>query len=59
MGLDRFFKENHFGGTAGPCQYTPEFSPYYFEFEEDLGGANMGGGNGQIDLENDQLDWAC
>ncbi len=55
----RFFGQNHFGGTASPVQATPEFSPFYIEFEEDLGNANMGGGNGQIDLLNSVLDWAC
>lgn len=59
LGLEDFSKLNHFGGTANPVQYTPAFSPFYFEFEENLGNANMGGGNGQIDLKNDELDWAC
>lgn len=60
LGLeDLFFGKTHFGGTANPVQATPEFSPFYIEFEEDFGNANMGGGNGQIDLLNNQLDWAC
>ena len=59
MGLERFSVKNHFGGTANPIQAMPEFSPFYIEFEENFGGANMGGGNGQIDLLNDQFDWAC
>ena len=57
--LDRFHAKNHFGGTANPIQAMPEFSPFYIEFEEEFGDANMGGGNGQIDLLNDQFDWAC
>lgn len=57
--LDRFHAKNHFGGTANPIQAVPEFSPFYIEFEETLGDANMGGGNGQIDLLNNQFDWAC
>lgn len=57
--LDRFHAKNHFGGTANPIQAVPEFSSFYIEFEEGFGGANMGGGNGQIDLLNDQFDWAC
>jgi len=60
LGLeDLFFGKTHFGGTANPVQATPEFSPFYIEFEEGFGNANMGGGNGQIDLQNHQLDWAC
>lgn len=55
---ERFWGKTHFGGTANPIQATPEFSPYYIEFEEGFGGSNMGGGNGQIDLLNDELDWA-
>ena len=55
----KFFGKTHFGGTANPVQATPKFSPFYIEFEEAFGKANMGGGNGQIDLLNDQLDWAC
>ncbi|MGO2624800.1 MAG: hypothetical protein ACTH9C_08310 [Psychrobacter sp.] len=57
--LNRFHAKNHFGGTANPIQAMPEFSPFYIEFEEEFGDANMGGGNGQIDLLNDQFDWAC
>ncbi|NOQ72990.1 MAG: hypothetical protein GQ574_13355 [Crocinitomix sp.] len=55
---DRFWGKTHFGGTANPVQATPEFSPYYIEFEEGFGNSNMGGGNGQIDLLNNELDWA-
>lgn len=57
--LDRFHAKTHFGGTANPIQAMPEFSPFYIEFEEMLGDANMGGGNGQIDLLNNEFDWAC
>lgn len=57
--LDRFHAKSHFGGTANPIQAMPEFSPFYIEFEETLGDANMGGGNGQIDLLNNEFDWAC
>lgn len=59
LNLDKYHGKNHFGGTANPVQGEPEYSPFYFEFEEELGGANMGGGNGQIDLLNDEFDWAC
>ena len=55
---DRFSQRTHFGGTANPIQTTPSFSPFYIEFEEGFGGANIGGGNAQIDLLNDKLDWA-
>jgi hypothetical protein len=37
-----------------PCQWTPKFSPTYPEIEE-----HFGGGNGQLDLETMQFDWAC
>ncbi len=40
-----------------PEQAYPEFGPYYLEFEEDFGG--FSGGNGQLDLQNMALDWAC
>ena len=56
---EKFFGKTHFGGTANPVQDTPKFSPYYVEFEEGFGDANMGGGNGQIDLLNNKIDWAC
>lgn len=49
----------HIGGTMRPVQATPEFSPYYIEFEEDFGGYNFGGGNGQLDFKAMQIDWAC
>ncbi|WP_337268802.1 DUF7256 domain-containing protein [Oryzifoliimicrobium ureilyticus] len=57
--LERFFGRNHLGGTMFPQQGYPKFGPYYFEFEEDFGGFNFGGGNGQMDLEKMVLDWAC
>lgn len=56
---ERFYGKAHFGGTANPVQAVPEFSPFYIEFEEAHGNANMGGGNGQFDLLNDEFDWAC
>lgn len=57
--LNQYFGSNHIGGTANPYQGYPEFSPFYIEFEEEMGGMNMGGGNGQIDLLHDMVDWAC
>lgn len=50
---------NHLGGTMMPCQSTPEFSPYYIEFEEGLGGYNFGGGNAQLDIRDLKFEWAC
>jgi hypothetical protein len=50
---------DHIGGTMQPIQATPTFSPFYIEFEEYFGGYNFGGGNGQFDFLNLQLDWAC
>ena len=52
-------KPDHIGGTMQPVQGTPEFSPFYVEFEEYFGGYNFGGGNCQIDFLNMKLDWAC
>ncbi|KQQ60269.1 hypothetical protein ASF84_06110 [Pseudomonas sp. Leaf127] len=57
--LERFHGRNHFGGTMFPVQGYPEFGPRYLEFEEDFGGFNFGSGNGQIDLEKMEMDWAC
>ncbi len=56
---EKFWGKTHFGGTANPVQATPAFSPFYIEFEEGFGDANMGGGNGQIDLLNSELNWNC
>jgi len=35
------------------------FGPRVLEIAADVGGANYGDGNCQIDLERDLLDWAC
>ena len=61
LGLDKlFFGKTHFGGTSSPCQGEPDTSPFYLEFDEQFGGANLGGdGVAFIDLLNDRLDWAC
>lgn len=57
---DRFFGKSHFGGTSSPSQGEPDFSPFYFEFDEVYGNANLGGdGVAQIDLLHDKFDWAC
>lgn len=50
---------NHIGGTMRPAQNTPDFSPYYIEFEEDFGGYNFGGGNAQLDFRDMKFDFAC
>ncbi|WP_010545172.1 hypothetical protein [Sphingomonas elodea] len=50
---------NHLGGTMRPCQAMPDFSPFYIEFEEGLGGYNFGGGNAQLDIRDLRFDWAC
>jgi hypothetical protein len=42
-----------------PVQGYPDFSPYYFEFGEELAWFNFGGGVGQLDLLQMKLDWAC
>ncbi len=41
---ERFWGKTHFGGTANLIQSTPEFSPFYIEFEKSFGNSNMGGG---------------
>jgi len=49
----------HFGGTVFPIQALPKgLGPRHLEIEE-FGPLNFGGGNAQIDLENDVFDWAC
>jgi hypothetical protein len=53
------FKVDPIGGTMRPVQAAPEFSPFYIEFEEYLGGYNFGGGNARLDLQHMQFDWAC
>ena len=53
------FSIMHIGGTMEPIQATPEFSPFYVEFEEVFGGFNFGSGNAQLDLLNMKFDWAC
>lgn len=50
---------NHIGGTMQPSQWVPRFSPYYIEFDEELGGFNFGGGNAQLDLRDMKFEWAC
>lgn len=52
-------RRNHIGGTMRPIQAMPELSPYYVEFEEELGGYNFGGGNAQLDFRDMKFDWAC
>ena len=42
-----------------PSQSTPSYSPHYVEFEEAMGGLNVGGGNAQLDLRDMQFGWAC
>lgn len=49
----------HFGGTFSPSyQGEPDISPFYLEFDESAGGANLATGVAQIDLLNDTLDWS-
>lgn len=58
-GLSRLAGRNHLGGTMFPNQWTPKYSATYLEIEEHFGGFNFGGGNGQLDLESMEFDWAC
>ena len=50
---------NHIGGTMKPVQSVPAFSPFYVEFEEEMGGYNFGGGNAQLDIRDMKFGWAC
>lgn len=60
LDLPRFERwPHHLGGTMIPVQGYPDFSPYYFEFGEELAWFNFGGGVGQLDLLQMKLDWAC
>lgn len=53
-------KRDHIGGTMRPTQATPEFSPFYIEFDEHFGGYNFGAdGNAQLDFLQMRFDWAC
>lgn len=62
--LKKFYEEHHgcshLGGTCFPVQAMPEgLTPWFLELEDDVGGANFGGGNMQLDLESGTFDWAC
>jgi hypothetical protein len=62
--LRAFFDEHHgrshLGGTCLPVQAMPEgLTPWFLELEDEVGGANFGGGNMQLDLESGVFDWAC
>jgi predicted DNA-binding WGR domain protein/Flp pilus assembly protein TadD len=62
LNLERFYYFQHFGGTSFPGNVNEAegFGPFYIEFDETLGGANLGGdGVCQIDLLSDKLDWQC
>lgn len=50
---------DHIGGTMRSSQQSPQFSAYYIEFEESLGGYNFGGGNAQLDFRDMKFEWAC
>lgn len=57
--LDEHAGRSHFGGTSFHVQAVPDgLGPHYLEIEE-FSHLNFGGGNCQIDLENDVFDWAC
>jgi len=53
------------GWPPHPVEWTPDdlrdagFGDALLEIETEVGGANYGDGNCQIDLENDLLGWAC
>ena len=52
----------HFGGTIAPdyAGGAPSLaSPYFIEIEHNFGGANFGGGVGQIDLGEEEVQWSC
>jgi hypothetical protein len=47
----------HFGGTLLAQQCYPKLSARYLEFDDQLGGANLGDGSAQIDLEGFRVHW--
>lgn len=62
--LKAFYEEHHgrshLGGTCLPVQSLPEgLTPWFLELEDEIGGANFGGGNLQYDLQSGVFDWAC
>ncbi len=62
--LKAFYEEHHgrshLGGTCLAVQAMPEgLTPWFLELEDEIGGANFGGGNLQYDLESGVFDWAC
>jgi hypothetical protein len=51
-----FNKTVHLGRTCDAVQASPRgLSPRYLEIEDDFGAINLGGGNGQLDLESGEL----
>lgn len=60
LNLIRFYEcDAHLGGTMCPVQIYPDFSPYYLEFSENLGGFNFGFGVAQLDLKQMLINWSC
>jgi hypothetical protein len=60
LGLDRFWGEWHFGGTADSPNGHEAFGPFYLQFDEGLGKANLGGdGEARLDLAADTIDFSC
>jgi len=58
---DRYHGSMHLGGTSVPCQQPADWElpgPFYLELEHGFGGLNFGGGNGQLDLESHEINWA-
>jgi hypothetical protein len=51
---------SHLGGTCLPVQAMPEgLTPFYLELEDEIGGANFGGGNMQARSRERRLRLGC
>jgi hypothetical protein len=59
LGLaERFGWQSHFGGTIVPPNGGEGFGPFFLSFDEEFGGANLGGDSmGHIDLATEEIGW--
>jgi uncharacterized protein (TIGR02996 family) len=56
----RWDGEPHVGGTSYAYQHVPRWlSARYIELDHGDGGIELGGGNGQLDLETSRFDFTC
>ncbi|WP_285741099.1 hypothetical protein [Lentzea sp. NBRC 105346] len=58
--VERFFYQQHFGGTIVPPNGGEDIGPFFLAFDEKLGDPNLGGdGMAQLDLATEYLQWSC